>query len=161
MHKSLLAVERMVYENLVKCEKSMPELTRDTSLSIGLLRNVLNSLIVKGMIEYKRGTYGPTKTSLTTKDQCDELVEMSQALAELKWNANDKDSLLSLKKVYVEKEDEMILKSMMASIESFVRDLQLRQSQNPKSHKVGERKVIMLGMGQYSRLVDVSLKTVS
>ncbi|GAB4013159.1 MAG: hypothetical protein Fur0010_09710 [Bdellovibrio sp.] len=161
MHKSLLAVERMVFDSLIKCEKSMHELTRDTSLSSSMLRNILNSLIVKGMIEYKKGIYGPTKMSLNELDKEYDLLEMSQGLARLKWRENDDESFLTLKKIYVDKDDELILKSMMASMDSFVRDIQLRQSQNPKSHKVGERKVIVLGMGQYSRLVDASLKTVS
>ena len=149
MLKGLLLVERLVFDSLSRREKNIMDIVTDTGLNYSTVRSLLSNLVLKNIIVFERGVYKRNITTLNPQDHRDEVVEVAQSMEHV-----------ILKKMVISEEDAKILESMMASINSFLNNIQNKQLSRPIGHKTCEKKVVLMGISNYSVLADASLKAV-
>ena len=173
MKDGLLMIERIVIESLSKKEKNIQEIEIDTNLSHGLLLNILPNLLMKNMIRYQRGTYSIDKEScfqwLSEVNNKENIKEEAKELFTSLVNQYFSEDLavqkvsgpqLKIKKMWLTRDEELILKSHMATLEGFFQSVKQARKQNPQREKTCEQRVVIWGLSQYSDLVDGALRAV-
>jgi len=173
MNDGLLMIERIVIESLSKKEKNIQEIEIDTNLSHGLLLNILPNLLMRNMIRYKNGQYALDKehcfewlSSVNKKENIKE--EAKEIFTSLVNQYFQKDSTttpqtgpqLKIQKMWLTRDEEIILKSHMATLEGFFNGVKEARKYHPQKEKTCEQRVVIWGFSQYSDLVDGVLKAV-
>ncbi|EQC49635.1 hypothetical protein [Bacteriovorax sp. DB6_IX] len=160
----LLLLERVVVESIAKGNFRIENIQNDTGLDYSFLLSICSRLIKRGLITYKLGEYkiskdeeswGKVNHPLILKN---EIKEVSENIIDVFFNDKVTNSL-KLQKVYLSDKDEKILNSLLDSVESFVKDL--RNSPQNKAMSTKKQKVLMWGYGQYSDIIQNTLKVVS
>lgn len=173
MNDGLLMIERIVIESLSKKEKNIQEIEIDTNLGHGLLLNILPNLLMRNMIRYKNGMY------MLDKEHCFEWLKSVNKKENIKEEAKEiftslvnqyfqKDSTLApqtgpqlkIQKMWLTRDEEMILKSHMATLEGFFNGVKEARKYHPQKEKTCEQRVVIWGFSQYSDLVEGVLKAV-
>jgi hypothetical protein len=67
---------------------------------------------------------------------------------------------LKIQKVWLTRDEEVILRSHMATLESFFTGVKASRRVKPQKEKTSEQRVVIWGFSQYSDLVDGVLKAV-
>ncbi len=173
MKDGLLMIERIVIESLSKKEKNIQELEIDTNLSHSLLLNILPNLLMRNMIRYLRGTYSIDKESalkwlseVNSKENIkEEVKELFTSLVNqyFKKDLDKQKSLgpqLKMQKMWLTRDEDILLKSHMAGLESFFTSVKQARTQNPQREKTCEQRIVIWGLSQYSDLVDGALRAV-
>jgi hypothetical protein len=173
MKDGLLMIERIVIESLSKKEKNIQEIEIDTNLSHALLLNILPNLLMKNMVRYQRGIYSIDKDScfqwlsiVNKKENIkEEAKEIFTSLVNqyFKKELNEQKALgpqLKIQKMWLTRDEEILLKSHMATLESFFSSVKEARKQNPQREKTCEQRVVIWGLSQYSDLVDGALRAV-
>ena len=162
MSKGLLVVERMVLESLVKGEKNIQDLGDDTNLSQNLLSGIASTLVMRGIIRFKRGKYSLNLeekgwVSEINAEECvkEEVKELFISLVNHYYADREKiQAGLKVQKVYMSESDEKIFNSLLYNLESFVKSLR----ENKKcAGKTCEQKVVMWGHSTYEGLLGSML----
>lgn len=173
MKDGLLMIERIVIESLSKKEKNIQQIEIDTNLAHGLLLNILPNLLMRNMIKYKNGTYS------LDKEQCFVWLSQVNKKENVKEEAKEiftslvnqyfkKDPTLSpqtgaqlkIQKMWLTRDEEIILKSHMATLEGFFNCVREARKSHPQSEKTCEQRVVIWGSTHYSDLVEGVLKAV-
>lgn len=173
MKNGLLIVERIVVESLSKKEKNLKELEIDTNLEHGLLLNIIPNLMMQNIVLYNKGIYSLEKEqsflwlkSVNDKENIKEEVKelfvslvnqyFKKDLAENKAQTPH----LKVQKMWLTRDEEIILKSHMATLEGFFQGIKDARLKNPIKGKTCEERVVIWGFSQYSDLVEGILKAV-
>lgn len=173
MKDGLLMIERIVIESLSKKEKNIQQIEIDTNLAHGLLLNILPNLLMRNMVKYKNGIYS------LDKDQCflwlnevnkkenvkEEAKEIFTSLVNQYFKKDSTTSpktgaQLKIQKVWLTRDEEIILKSHMASLESFFYSVKEARKHHPQKEKTCEQRVVVWGLTHYSDLVEGVLQAV-
>lgn len=170
MSSGLLIVERMVIESLGKKDRNIKELEFDTGLSHALLLNVLPSLIMKNIVQYAKGQYmiDQSKSAVWSKEINDvdnvkeEVKELFTSLVNQYFKKETKKELqdLKVKKVWLSRDEVMVLNSHLANLESFFHSIRQERKLKPQIEKTHEQRVVVWGFSQYSDLIEGVLKAV-
>ena len=173
MKDGLLIIERIIVESLSKKERNLQEIIMDTNLEHSLLLNVLPNLLMKNMIRYTRGVYSIDKEHcfqwLNEINKDDNVKEEAKELFTSLVNQYFKKDLdkaktlepqLKIQKVWLTRDEEMILRSHMAGLESFFTGVKASRRVKPEREKTCEQRVVIWGLSQYSDLVDGVLQAV-
>jgi hypothetical protein len=172
MKDGLLLIERIVIESVSKKEKNIQEIEIDTNLSHGLLLNILPNLLMRNMIRYKCGQYS------IDKDHCFEWLSEVNKKENVKEEAKEiftslvnqyfkKESTqapagpqLKIQKMWLTREEEIILKSHMATLEGFFSGVKESRKHHPQREKTCEQRVVIWGFSHYSDLIEGVLQAV-
>lgn len=157
MLKGLLLVERLIFDSISRCDKNINDIVNDTGLAHSVVRSVLSSLMLKNLILFERGAYKRQQVTFEPEDLHEEIVEIAQNMSH---GARGAHSKIMVKKMMLNEEDAKILESMMNGIQSFLSHVQNQQMNRPIGHRTCEKKVVLLGLSDYSTLADASLKAV-
>ena len=173
MKDGLLMIERIVIESLSKKEKNIQEIEIDTNLVHGLLLNILPNLLMRNMIKYKNGTYSLDKehcfvwlSEANKKENVkEEAKEIFTALVNqyFKKEASmpaQSGAQLKIQKMWLTRDEEFILKSHMATLESFFSSVKEARKHHPQREKTCEQRVVIWGTTHYSDLVEGVLQAV-
>jgi hypothetical protein len=172
MKDGLLLIERIVIESLSKKEKNIQEIEIDTNLSHGLLLNILPNLLMRNMVRYKNGQYS------IDKDHCFEWLSEVNKKENVKEEAKEiftslvnqyfkKESpsapvgpQLKIQKMWLTRDEELILKSHMATLEGFFNGVKEARKYHPQREKTCEQRVVIWGFSHYADLVEGVLQAV-
>ena len=172
MKDGLLLIERIVIESLSKKEKNIQEIEIDTNLSHGLLLNILPNLLMRNIVRYKTGIYS------IDKDHCFEWLSAVNKKENVKEEAKEiftslvnqyfkKESpaaqngpQLKIQKMWLTRDEEIILKSHMATLEGFFSGVKEARKHHPQREKTCEQRVVVWGFSHYSDLVEGVLQAV-
>lgn len=172
MKDGLLMIERIVIESLSKKEKNIQEIEIDTNLSHGLLLNILPNLLMRNMIRYKNGLYS------IDKDHCFEWLSDVNKKENVKEEAKEiftslvnqyfkKETAapnvgpqLKIQKMWLTRDEEIILKSHMATLEGFFSGVKEARKHHPQREKTCEQRVVIWGFSHYADLVEGVLQAV-
>lgn len=173
MKTGLLILERIVLESVAKKEKNLEELSIDTNLEHALLLNILPNLLMRNILKYQRGTYSIDKEQsllwLTGINKDENLKEETKELFTSLVNQyfkkdieiqSKKSSTLKVQKVWLTKDEEVILNGHMINLENFFIGVKNMRKINPIREKTHEQKVVIWGISQYSNLVHGILEAV-
>jgi hypothetical protein len=173
MSNALLLIERIVIESLSKKEKNIQEIEIDTNLSHGILLNILPNLLMRNMIRYKSGTYSIDKDHCfswlsevnkkeNVKEEAKELFTslVNQYFMNDQIQAKQSGAQLKIQKMWLTREEEMILKSHLATLEGFFQGVKVARLHHPQREKTCEQRVVIWGFSHYSDLVEGVLKAV-
>lgn len=173
MKDGLLIIERIIVESLSKKERNLHEIMMDTNLEHGLLLSVLPNLIMKNIIRYTKGIYSIDKENcfqwLSEINKEDHVKEEAKELFISLVNQYFSNSVqekpvdgpqLKIQKVWLTKDEEKILRSHMAVLESFFTQVKASRRVKPEREKTCEQRVVIWGLSQYSDLVDGVLQAV-
>lgn len=173
MKDGLLLIERIVIESLSKKEKNIQEIEVDTNLSHGILLNILPNLLMRNMIRYKAGIYSLDKENCfswlsevnkreNVKEEAKELFIslVNQYFKKDLPSASSSGAQLKIQKMWLTREEEMILKSHMATLEGFFQGVKESRLYRPQKEKTCEQRVVIWGLSHYSDLVEGVLKAV-
>lgn len=127
MKDGLLMIERIVIESLAKKEKNIQEIEIDTNLAHGLLLNILPNLLMRNMVKYKNGTYSLDKEQCfvwlnevnkkeNIKEEAKEIFTslVNQYFKKRFSSATQAGAQLKIQKMWLTRDEEIILKSHMA-----------------------------------------------
>ena len=173
MQEGLLIIERIIIESLSKKERNLQEIVIDTNLEHALLLNVLPHLLMKNMIRYTRGIYSIEKENCFhwlseinkqdhVKEEAKELFTslVNQYFKKEKLHLKNIEPQLKIQKVWLTDDEEIVLRSHMASLESFFNGVKASRKVRPQREKTCEQRVVIWGLSQYSDLVDGVLQAV-
>ncbi len=172
MKDGLLMIERIVIESLSKKEKNIQEIEIDTNLSHGLLLNVLPNLLMRNMIRYKGGLYSIDKdhcfewlSDVNKKENVkEEAKEIFTSLVNQYFKkeatATNVGPQLKIQKMWLTRDEEIILKSHMANLEGFFSGVKEARKHRPQREKTCEQRVVIWGFSHYSDLVEGVLQAV-
>ena len=173
MKDGLLIIERIIIESLSKKERNLQEIINDTSLEHSLLLNILPNLLMKNMIRYTRGIYSLEKENcflwlkeINKNDYIkEEAKELFISLVNQYFRADickkpAMETQLKIQKVWLTSDEEMVLRSHMASLDGFFTGVKASRRVKPEREKTSEQRVVIWGLSQYSDLVDGVLEAV-
>ena len=173
MKDGLLIIERIIIESLSKKEKNLQEIIHDTSLEHSLLLNILPNLLMKNMIRYTRGTYSIEKEEcFKWLDEINQVDNIKEEVKELfvslvnqhfKNNLNKKSAIetqLKIQKVWLTRDEELVLRSHMATLDGFFTGVKDSRRKKPEREKTSEQRVVIWGLSQYSDLIEGVLEAV-
>jgi hypothetical protein len=164
---SLLIIDRLILESLQKRERTLNELEGDTGLNIGLLMNLLNHLIMKNIVLYKKGVYSlnlENKSSwiplLKNKDNLkDEVKEIFSSMVNLHFR-EDKGEQIKLKKIWLTRDEKKMVESKFNEIESFFNQILESRKKLPRKENTCEKEIFVWGVTPYSEVVNNLLDAV-
>ena len=159
MSKGLLIVERIVLESLANNEKNVSELEFDTNLSSHLLGNIVSTLVLRGILNFKRGKYFINRENMSWIKEINSHDSVKEEVKELfislvnQYYDHDKkkETGLKVQKVYMDQSEELIFNSLLYNLESFVKGLRANKK---NSGKTCEQKVVMWGHSTYGSILD-------
>lgn len=173
MKDGLLIIERIIIESLSKKDRNLQEIIHDTNLEHSLLLNILPNLLMKNMIRYTRGTYSLEKENcfqwLNEINKSDNVKEEAKELFISLVNQYFKKDCIKLRavephlkiqKVWLTRDEELVLRSHMASLDGFFTGVKASRRVKPEREKTCEQRVVIWGLSQYSDLVDGVLEAV-
>ncbi len=174
MNDGLLIIERIIIESLSKKERNIEEIILDTNLEHSLLLNVLPNLLMKNMIRYTRGIYSIEKDNcfqwlneINKNDHVkEEAKELFISLVNQYFTKNETNKKaitapqLKIQKVWLTREEEILLRSHMATLEGFFIGIKASRKMKPQREKTFEQRVVFWGLSQYSDLIDGVLEAV-
>lgn len=173
MKDGLLIIERIIVESLSKKERNLQEIIMDTNLDHTLLLSVLPNLIMKNMVRYTKGIYSLEKENCfqwlneinhadNVKEEAKELFIslVNQYFTKSNERKSSTEPQLKIQKVWLTRDEEVILRSHMAGLESFFTQVKASRKVRPQREKTCEQRVVIWGLSQYSDLVEGVLQAV-
>jgi CRISPR/Cas system-associated protein Csx1 len=172
MKDGLMLIERIVIESIAKKEKNIYELSIDTNLNQPLLLNILPELLMKNLIKYHRGIYSiDLQQSLMWKNTINKKINLKEEVKELfasivndyfneSISQNEKNSELKIQKVWLDKNEELILKNHLNSLDNFLKTIKQNHEKKSMKPKTFEQKILIWGVSNYSQLIDGILTAV-
>ena len=138
-----------------------------------LLLNVLPNLLMKNMIRYNRGTYSIEKENcFKWLDEINKIDNIKEEAKELfvslvnqyfKKDYEKKPAMqpqLKIQKVWLTRDEELVLRSHMASLDGFFTGVKASRRVKSEREKTSEQRVVIWGLSQYSDLIEGVLEAV-
>jgi predicted DNA-binding transcriptional regulator len=152
--KGLTSIERIILECLGKRSLNYREVQDQTGLKENVCFNVLQSLIIRGLLRTD-GIHYSVASSLppsmmeeinSIEAKYAETLEMIEAVLEQK-----EERTFRFQKIALDEKDEKIFLALLSNLETFLIDAD-KKAKNTIPFK--ERKVIFWGMGEVKSLLD-------
>lgn len=159
--KKLLMIERAILESCTTKGRTIFEIAHDTGLELSIVSALCVRLSRRGILERQESRYFVLSNAQELVDANlpenlkMEVSDLTSALVE-NYFADQENKVLKLQKVYVDKSEELILKSLLNQLSLFIRDLQ--QEKSRRNTELKRQKVIMWGYGNYEDLIRKSLE---
>lgn len=163
----LLVVERMIVESLEKKGRSFYEIHEDTGINLGALTKLLDRLINRGILLYKKGFYwlnrDPESTWIKeinrTENLKDEVSEVMHSLIDVRFEKSDKNKsdqkdYLKLQKIWLTKEEERLLQAQLKSIELFISNIREMRKKESVVEKTSEKSIVFWGKAAYRDVIS-------
>jgi hypothetical protein len=173
MNDGLLMIERIVIESLSKKEKNIQEIEIDTNLGHALLLNILPNLLMRNMVRYKSGVYSIDKEHCfewlrdvnkkeNVKEEAKEIFTslVNQYFQKDPTSTPQTGPQLKIQKMWLTRDEELILKSHMATLEGFFNGVKEARRYRAQKEKTCEQRVVIWGFSNYSDLVEGVLRAV-
>lgn len=152
--KSLSSLERIILECIGSKQLSYQEVQSQTGLYENVCFNLLQSLILQGLLQTQNGLYQACEnipSEFMNEINCTisknmESIEMIEATIE-----HREDSTFRFKKIALDERDEKIFLAMLSNIDSFLQDA---HKKSEKYIPIKNRKVIFWGMGEVHNLMN-------
>lgn len=169
MEKGLLLIERFIIESLSKKDMNIQELAIQTKLDHGLLLNILPNLMMRNMIQYKRGTYslnrleGQKWISQINKKEFlkEEVKDVFQSLVNNYFKEEvAKNSDLKVQKIWLTKDEELTFNSHLKGLENFFKNVKESRLRKAENERLFEQKVVVWGHMSYGDIVNEILEAV-
>ncbi len=150
--KGLSSLERIILECVGVRPLTYEEILRQTGLMENVCFNLLQALIIKGLLRSEAGHYKISDISPATMEDLNgpearkaESLELIEAVLE-----QESDRVFRFLKIALDPRDEKIFLAMLSNVESFLKDAHRRsQSTVP----VKNRRVVFWGVGEVDRLL--------
>ena len=145
-----------------KKPQTLAELRQDTSLEKNVLLNALRSLIQAKMVKsYQQQFYVNHKslakiTADKKNDMRDEVKELIETTVEQYFN--QQGGTLSLKKVWMTRQDEKIFQVLLSKVDHFLNEL--KHYNQEIGLPLSEKKVFYWGMSTYKNTIDGQVQLV-
>ena len=148
MNQGLLVWERMVLESLGQKEKAMQELSQDTSISQPLLKNIINDLVRRDILDEKLGIY-KVKGELSFVNELvqEEVKDVFTSLVGLYFKNK---SQIKLKKIFLTPAEFDIFQMQLYSLEGFIEKI----SKEKREIRLCEQRVVVWGHAPYAHLLE-------
>lgn len=152
--KGLSSLERVVLESIGTKSLSYEEIHRQSGLQENVCFNILQALIIRGILKTEAGEYLINKNISPlmmeeingTEARQAETLEMMEAVLEQKLGR-----IFRFQKIAMDNRDEKIFLAMLSNLDTFLQDA------HKKAHNVvplKERKVVFWGMGEVQTLLN-------
>lgn len=155
MNSYITSIERYVLESIQKSAKSIFDLVLDTKLEPKILKSVLFNLQNEKYITVRKERYFLNEKriedlKIILKDRMTSTLEISHIIKSNIHESliNDKKECFQFKKISLNKEEEVILNSMLLNIESFLESIQ------SKKGKTSDEKIVFWGMNSYINTIN-------
>lgn len=137
--KGLSTIERVILEALSNQSLTIREIQNETGLTSNVTFNLLQALIIRGLVGYQNSEYcinqniPPSVIQTLNPDEARkfEALELITSIVEAPKNEEFK-----LKKVYLEGSDEKIFKSLLIQMESLINEASKKRKGSVKDCKV-------------------------
>jgi hypothetical protein len=150
--KGLSSLERVILECIGTRPLTYEEILRQTGLQENVCFNLLQALIIKGLLRSEAGQYRIADISPVTMEELNgpearkaESLELIEAVLE-----QESNKVFRFLKIALDPRDEKIFLAMLSNLESFLKDAH-RRSQT--SVPVKNRRVVFWGVGEVERLL--------
>lgn len=145
--KSMLnSYERLILESLLKKDRCIEDISKDTSLDLNIIQNALMSLLTKCFIKKELDLYCVIKDQVKAYQNTKEAMEDQISERELLLHSMlYKSTPLSFFKVYLNEKDEIILKGMIKNLQVFLTEAQ----KNKNNNATKEEKIFIFGENNY------------
>ena len=137
--KGLSTIERVILEALSNQSLTIREIQNETGLTSNVTFNLLQALIIRGLVAYQNSAYcinqnipqSVIQTLNAEEARKFEALELITSMVEAPSNEEFK-----LKKVYLEGADEKIFKSLLIQMESLINEASKKRKGSVKDCKV-------------------------
>ncbi len=162
MINGITTIERAIIESLVRKSKDLKSLTKDLDIHENVIFNSLNFLIENKMVTTFNGSYSiqnvekwqkKINSSINTNYEFHELSTGIQ-LSNIEHRCKD----FKIKKIWMDREEKAIFKSMIYNLEKFLDDIAKKNIQN-HFLKTKDQIVFMQGHSSYSNICNALLET--
>ena len=159
--KSLLLVERIVIESIVKGNSNVNDLIKDTDLNSKLLGKIVTTLKNEKIIREDLNGFKIDKENLkkfTKKESLQaEVKEVFISWVNRYFIEENKETCLKMQKISLSNSEEVIYNEHLRKLNEFVESVKNTSKQGLDEYKTSKQKVVFWGHGQYSNLVESSL----
>jgi predicted transcriptional regulator len=158
MYLGITNIERFVLESLIKSSKDILQLSKDLSLDLKVCHNSLNQLCAKGLVQIEGNIYSLDKKNgkkhLSYINSPDSLSNEFSSLIEthIENSISNKKDNFSLKKVFLNNEDQLLFKAMLKSLESFLNEVNSKNKKQKYTTK--DKSYIFWGFNQYDEIIN-------
>ncbi len=150
--KGLSSLERVILECVGARPMTYEDILRQTGLQENVCFNLLQALIIKGLLRSQTGQYRIADITPVMMEELNgpearkaESLELIEAVLE-----QESDKVFKFMKIALDPRDEKIFLAMLSNLDSFLKDAH-RRSQT--SVPVKNRQVIFWGVGEVERLL--------
>ena len=151
--KGLSSLERIILESLGKQVLTYEEIQMQTGLHQNVCFNVLQALIIRGLVSTDGAKYkiSETLSPLMMEEINGREAKQAESLEMIEAVVDQKDGrVFRFQKIAMDSRDEKIFVAMLSNLESFLSDAH-KKAQATVPMK--ERKVIFWGMGEVKQLM--------
>ncbi|MGE3609082.1 MAG: hypothetical protein AB7I27_05800 [Bacteriovoracaceae bacterium] len=156
--KGLSSFERMVLESIGTKKQSYGEIQYQTGLHENVCFNVIQALIIRGLLKSEEGYYRINETiSPLMMDEINGLeAKQGEALEAIETILEQSDErVFRFQKIALDSRDEKIFLAMLSNLESFLLDAH-KKSQSTIPLK--ERKIIFWGVGEVQKMTTQMIR---
>jgi len=137
--KSLSTVERIILEALDTNSRSLAQIQEQTGLSENMTFNLLQALIIRGLVGYESNGYHigkhiPLEMIHQLNSERSKRLEALELITTMIESPRGEE--FKMRKVYLEGADEKIFKSLLIQMESLLSDASKKKKGNLKDSKV-------------------------
>ncbi len=150
--KGLSSLERVILECVGACPMTYEDILRQTGLQENVCFNLLQALLIKGLLRSQAGQYRIADISPVMMEELNgpearkaESLELIEAVLE-----QESDKVFKIMKIALDPRDEKIFLAMLSNLDSFLKDAH-RKAQ--ASVAVKNRRVVFWGVGEVERLL--------
>lgn len=150
--KGLSTIERVILEALDTKNKSLKEIQQETGLSENMTFNLLQALIIRGLVGYEAqgyhiGKHIPLDVVKSLNSDISKKLEALELITSMIETPRDEE--FKMRKVYLEGADEKIFKSLLIQMESLI-----NEASKKKKGTLKESKVVFWAYDSYGSLIQ-------
>ena len=150
--KGLSSLERVILECIGARPMTYEDILRQTGLQENVCFNLLQALIIKGLLRSQAGQYRIADISPEMMEELNgsearkaESLELIEAVLE-----QESEKVFKFMKIALDPRDEKIFLAMLSNLDSFLKDAHRRSQTNVP---VKNRRVVFWGVGEVERLL--------
>ncbi|MBT3979841.1 MAG: hypothetical protein HOE90_00730 [Bacteriovoracaceae bacterium] len=159
--KSITTIERMVIESIYSAKRSIFEISQDTDLSLGIIKNTTQELLKEKIISQKQGSFFIENVQLEKLNIKKEVKDIGSSMIKQyfsdRGNKQSKSGLI-VQKIWMNTHQEKIFKALVGNVEEYLKNLKNDQKSKPQG-KLSKKQVVMIGFTEYGSLSNQILGT--
>ncbi len=162
MKTELLVVERMVLESILTKERNYFEICDDTGLYPVIVKNLLDSFILKGHVIYQNGRFSINKhhpnivALIKSKDQniSDSLKDMFVGFINSYFKKEHPDLTLKFQKLQMSEEEAALFDTLFLRMNNLVDEIKKKKRNTQTKIPLKSHRIIFWGSGNYQSFVQ-------